>query len=447
MLYKENYVSQLIRCKLCQSKLKEAKILPCGHFCTNCVTQLTKEIDQVNKEFKCDSCHDIHSVPRNGFKNWEALNEFYSKEMNLEEIYRGETSEKLKTNLKEIQKQIDDLELTLITSIDIVKELCNKLRTEINLEAQVAIKQIHDVEEELVEKVNKYENTCVSNLESDKTSENNFQDFNNELKAYHKNWSEYLKKYQINDAEMANANNSALELIARFTEEKMNLKKFIFNNKSIHFRKNQKKSEIFRFGTIDFKTIGDIDLNNLQRFNFYDILKDFDMSYSKYLNLDSYKNGKIAVVYPSNSSDMIKFVVIDKELNFCNSTVETFYFNPTYSMKLKSVKDLLVFHLYDNYNYGYMLGILDSNLDLIQAKSILYQVISLDENEDNIYCLINQPNCLMMVFDQQLNNLKSVDHFTFTNQLYYDISVGKTNQITQIACRDSKILLLISGQN
>ena len=60
MLNGEECISWLIRCKSCQFKLKEAKILPCGHFCHNCATQFTKEIELVNKEFKCDSSHDIH---------------------------------------------------------------------------------------------------------------------------------------------------------------------------------------------------------------------------------------------------------------------------------------------------------------------------------------------------------------------------------------------------
>ena len=90
---------------MCQSILKEAKILPCGLFCNNCITELTKDVDQESKEFTCKSCDETHSVPKNGFKSWKALNEFHSKELKLEEIYRGESAEKLKKNLNKLQKK------------------------------------------------------------------------------------------------------------------------------------------------------------------------------------------------------------------------------------------------------------------------------------------------------------------------------------------------------
>ena len=81
--------TSLIKCQLCQSILKEAKILPCGLFCNNCITELTKNFDQESKEFTCKPCDETHPIPKNGFKSWKALNEFYSKELNFEEIYRA----------------------------------------------------------------------------------------------------------------------------------------------------------------------------------------------------------------------------------------------------------------------------------------------------------------------------------------------------------------------
>ena len=118
MIYGEECVSSLIRCQLCQSILKEAKILPCGLFCNNCITELSKNVDQVSKEFTCKSCDETHSIPKIGFKSWKALNEFYSKELKLEEIYRGESAEKLKKNLNENQKLIKDLEFTLNNNVN-----------------------------------------------------------------------------------------------------------------------------------------------------------------------------------------------------------------------------------------------------------------------------------------------------------------------------------------
>ena len=84
MIYEEKIVSSLKKCKMCHLEFKETKILPCGHFCNNCI-EFTRYTD--TKEFKCESCNDIHLIPINGFKSWE-------------EIFRSEIAENLKNNLK-----------------------------------------------------------------------------------------------------------------------------------------------------------------------------------------------------------------------------------------------------------------------------------------------------------------------------------------------------------
>ena len=111
MLYGEESVSILTKCPLCKRKLKEAKIFPCGIFCTNCVKELTKNVDLIIKEFECKSCKKIHIVPDDGFMKSNALEDFFSSEIPLEEVYRGESTETLKKNLKEIDKQITEMSL------------------------------------------------------------------------------------------------------------------------------------------------------------------------------------------------------------------------------------------------------------------------------------------------------------------------------------------------
>ena len=251
MLYGEECVSSLIKCQMCQCKLTEAKILLCGLFCNNCTVQLCKNVDKGSNEFTCKSCDETHSIPKNGFKRWKALNEFYSKELKLEEIYRGESAEKLKQNLNEIREHINYLEFNLKNGTDKVKEHCLRLRNEVSLEAEITIERIQDIRDVLIEEINDYQAICLSQIESDKIQKQQFQKFIDELKDFDKVWSEYLKKYQIHDSEMVKANGLSLELETMVNKVKINLDNFFFNNKSMSYRKNQNKIEKDFLGNLD----------------------------------------------------------------------------------------------------------------------------------------------------------------------------------------------------
>ena len=261
MLYGEECVSSLIKCQLCQCKLTEAKIIPCGLFCNNCMGQLIKDLNKGSNEFNCDACNETHSIPKNGFKCWKGLNEFYSRELNLEEIYRGESAEKLKQHLDTIQKKIDEFDFKLTNGIDTVKEHCLKLKNEISLEAEVAIKRIQDVRDGLIGEIDSYEVNCVSNLEWDKSNKKRFNRFLKELRNFHQYWTDYLKKYQINDAEMADANNLSLEFETKLEQENKKFEVFIFNNKSISLKKNVIKIGKNYLGNWDSRAISDDDTN------------------------------------------------------------------------------------------------------------------------------------------------------------------------------------------
>ena len=444
MLYGQECLLSLVECEMCQSKLKEAKILLCGHFCSNCVTQLTINVNETTREFQCKSCDEIHMVPKNGFKSWKALDKFYSKELNLEEIYRGESAEKLKGNLKQIQKQIDELDYSLTNSIDTVKEHCVNLRNEVDLEAEITMKRIQDIRDEMITEIDIYQANCISNLESDKIQKEGFSGFIDELRSFHKEWSEYLKKYQINDSEINTVNNLVLELNQRFKKEKVNLDKMIFNKKSMKFVKNNSKFEKSFLGNFDFKTIGAIDINQFKNVQFTDILTNLHGTFSPYLDFDLFEEDKIAVAYP-DTSNYISISIIDKNREISKSTQTSLSFtddnNTYFSLQLKTSKDLLaVYFSYYDYNYSsdrYFIASISSNLQIINSTSISYPVISLDVNKTNIYCLTNQSGYKIMIFNHQLSNVRNIGQNKYTQKPFYF-----SNAIIQTINKNNKLYCL-----
>ena len=458
MFYED--VSPLIRCQMCQSKLVEAKILLCGHFCDSCLAELTKDTNDETREFTCKSCEEIHMIPKNGFKNWKALNEFYSKELNFEEIYRGESAENLKKNLIEIQKQIDSLNLTLANGVDLVNEHCLKLRNEVSLEAEITIKRIQDVRDDMIKEINSYEEICISNLKPDKLKKQNFEGFLNEMLNFQGKWNEYLKKYQINDAEIVKANKSALDLQTRFRNEKMKLDKFIFNDESVNFNKKAIKIEKDFLGTltrnldnlISNKHNEQFSNRNLERkSNKYDVLIDIDDNYFDVYEIidlnqfkkvdilgilksdlsqmssnhaphvfviDSLEYGKLAAIHKSEPSHEypVSISIIDKTrvlnstrfdpyndtdhyVNYMSTIQKNFQNVNHWTYLLKATRNHIVVYWQNQSTSG--LALFNLSLRLICSSSIKYRVKMLDANEKNIFCLGD--NYQVMVFDYRLN--------------------------------------------
>ena len=455
MFYGEESLSSFIKCKSCKTKLKEAKILPCDHFCSNCVDQLTKSTDKETREFTCKSCDETHTIPKKGFKAWKALNEFYSKELPLDTIYRGEKIEKLKKNLEKIRIQIEDLDLTLSKSVYSVKEHCLELRKEISSQAQMAIENIQNVRNEMIDKVCEYEKKCIYNLESNDKINHKFNEFLIELKCFNTEWTEYLKKCQINDAEIAKANNSVLKLKKRFKEEKTNLEKFIFRNKSMSFTKNDLKIETNFLGNLYDKTIGAIDINQFKIVKFKDILNNFNVFNNRYIDVCSFENQQLAVVYPDDSL-RVNVAIIDKNQNISKTTRTNFYLNfinanftsnSNYNtVQLKTIKSLIILFCkikqltprttpvlgtsiqYPSVQNLFYLSLVDSNLELIKSIDIQIPIVSIDANETSIYCLTNDNK--IMIFDNQLNKAKTID--TISNNPRQPYTFGNISNVATV---------------
>ena len=438
MLYGEESVSIFTKCPLCKSKLKEAKILLCGVYCIDCVEELPKNADETTKEFECKSCRRIHIIPEDGFTRWNTLEEFHSSVLPLEDIYRGELIETLKNNLKQIYKQINEMSFSLNNSSDKVKEFCLNLRNEVSLETEVLIKHVQDNNDKLINEINDFEIRCISNINSDKVNIAKFNDFLNETKHFHQESIEYLRKYRIQETEIVKANFKAVEFFEIFEMKKKELELFIFNNESILFRKNDLELEKIKVGHLILKKIKpSIDIKKLPILKFKDILPDFNDSSSIY-DLDAFQDDKIALVYKNNSY-WSSIAIIDKNGPLIKH-INTQWPIINTPIRLKSFKEFIFIYFHHNYNEHY-LEKFSSDLKKIKYKLIEYQIISLDVDEKNIYCLTNSSNNKIMIFDHGLENIKNIGQYESPQKPFY-----LTNDVKRIAYRNNSFYFLYSNK-
>ena len=107
----------------------------------------------------------MHKIPQLGFPICKPLFNILLEESN--DVYRGESIERLKTNLKDIQTQINSLTFDMNHGIDKIKEHCTNLRIDIQLASEAAIQQINEITETMITKVNTYERDCIDKFQKE----------------------------------------------------------------------------------------------------------------------------------------------------------------------------------------------------------------------------------------------------------------------------------------
>jgi hypothetical protein len=182
MFYEENQISKNLNCPICKNRYDKPKILPCANvICNNCIVA---NVDKNSSEFKCLLCPDMHKIPQAGFPICKPLFNILLEESN--DVYRGESIEKLKTNLKDIQSQINNLTFDMNHGIDKIKEHCSNLRIDIQLASEATIQQLNEITETMLNKINSYERDCIDKFQKDKIYKEKFCKTINRMFKFHK---------------------------------------------------------------------------------------------------------------------------------------------------------------------------------------------------------------------------------------------------------------------
>ena len=106
MFYQRKQIDKKLNCPNCTIRFDIPKLLPCGKIiCESCLISLRNknEITRLN----CPLCSELHEIPKNDFPICELIMELL--EENPCDVYRGKAAETLKTELNQIQKNINDL--------------------------------------------------------------------------------------------------------------------------------------------------------------------------------------------------------------------------------------------------------------------------------------------------------------------------------------------------
>jgi len=230
MYFEENKINNLLNCKICQRRLEEPKILPCGF--TVCYKCIPTEC----KNFHCDLCTNEHSVPMDGFQENKIIFELLL--VKPEKISKCEVIEAFKASLNEIEEKIISLRTGVENGIDYIEQYGLKLKMDAESASKEMIEEINNNNEIIIKKIDDYVEKSINLfVPIDENHKSAFLKTQQELECFQVEWSKYLNNPNKDVNTLLEANKKAFRLIKQAREQKKILDNLVFKENVMVYEK------------------------------------------------------------------------------------------------------------------------------------------------------------------------------------------------------------------
>jgi predicted house-cleaning noncanonical NTP pyrophosphatase (MazG superfamily) len=151
MFYQADAINNILICEVCENKMLDPRLLPCGRsVCHRCVDILA---ETGNMKIKCQNCAKTHQIPDEGFLKNLALQELLSCE--AKEVLQSNHIEEFKIFLDILDKTKQTIESTIENGDAKIRDHCDKVRNDMQLAIEQAHAKLDDIYKEF---------TCHANI-------------------------------------------------------------------------------------------------------------------------------------------------------------------------------------------------------------------------------------------------------------------------------------------
>jgi hypothetical protein len=247
MFYEESAINQILLCKVCDSKLNDPRILPCGQsVCAECVVKLA---DTSNQRIKCLNCGKAHEIPHDGFPENKALVEI--TKLKSSKVSRCQ----LISQIKQIIEDLGDKSLKVESCLEIgettIRNKCDKARNDVQLTIEEAHLELDKSHKSFMDEINSYEEECRNHLKTLKANKTDDVDkFLARVKEFQNESIVLLDKNELDQIKLENMLNEAKKLMRKIQKVDAHLECDVFNNKDIYFYKKNEVLALNHFGSI-----------------------------------------------------------------------------------------------------------------------------------------------------------------------------------------------------
>lgn len=242
MFYQEKKIANVLKCLACKEPYVDViKCLPCGNsICIDCASQL--QLNN-NNEYKCKACNQIHEMPKNGLPNNNQLMQLLDVEP--EKVTRSTKVEQMTSLINSLYEEKCELQFSLNNRDQTIRNYCENLLTEININNESAVEHLNNLKEAQVKQVKDYERELLASNSNQNEimqideEKSDLEAIFNKIDSFKAEWQDYLHKAVLDEKEIDTASLKANQLRHQLEKYQNDLRALIFKNNYLKLISNE----------------------------------------------------------------------------------------------------------------------------------------------------------------------------------------------------------------
>jgi hypothetical protein len=235
MFYQAANIDSILICEVCDNKLVDPRILPCGKsVCHRCVDILA---DSDKKRIKCQNCAKIREIPDDGFLKNLALQKLL--EFEAKEVSHSNHIEEFKLLLNSLNTMRHSIEMTLVCGDSKIRDHCDKVRNDMQLAIEQAHAKLDEFHKDFMDDIDSHEKECQAKfklIQQNKVDINKALNDSNELLSKS---NRLLSQFKIDQSELMTLSESANFLLSNLETIKVGIHREMFNESLLKFEKQK----------------------------------------------------------------------------------------------------------------------------------------------------------------------------------------------------------------
>jgi hypothetical protein len=445
MFYEAFEIDKLLICIVCNRKLEDPRILPCGKsFCHKCIEE--KLLEPNTNRINCQNCGNAHEKPLNQIGFPQNLEVAKIVRLKSNEVFRGKLVKDFKTKSSLVKERADKLHSSLIgeTGKNMIRFRCDKVRKDTKEALDEAHSRLDEFFKIFTREIEAYESECEKELELIQQNRTDIDKIVNESNEYYKKAHTILKQFQYDESELNDLLAEADELLTHLDKTSKKLECDMFKSVALKFVKNPKQTDLALIGQIKRQNTSLHYLENISNLIELDLLpKLSDINQETPLfTVEPFKNSSILCVYRAK----------DRNLNFsCLNKDGKMVLERKRLINDEKFLEIKYFQCYTVNNANVCVYTEEKQLD---ATSSLYRLRSYDKNLNPImsiellqavdYLSTHDTTLFLVSKDNEKNRFYNVA--SYTPKLELIKKHGQGNKLKPYYFPDSLLTFHVSNQ-
>jgi hypothetical protein len=235
MFYQVDAINTILICTVCDNKMVDPRLLPCGksicHRCVDIIAETGK------KRIKCQNCAKIHVIPHGGFFKNLALQELLECEEKA--VLQSNQIGDFKKLLDTLNSTMQSIESTMECGDAKIRDHCDKVRNDMQLAIEQAHAKLDEFHKDFMHEIDNHEKECQAMFKLIQQNKVDIENALNESNEFLSKSNYLLNQFNIDQTELATLFESAKLHLNNLEATKDKLQRDMFKQSRLKFEKQK----------------------------------------------------------------------------------------------------------------------------------------------------------------------------------------------------------------